>query len=461
MPMQNHMWANIWDNHSIFYACGTNSGQRSISAPWILGPYLALVQRKMFIFCALLMLHIRLSGQNFFFTIRHSIIARDFFWLENYSHSKARNVANKITLASHKFLSGSIFLCVIVLGNKVMKHHELHIHGLHATYFGGNLFQSKSKTPDDDKIILLESCIDFEKNKFGYLHGFRRISGAKTSSDCMCCKMCRVINYTKKSQGNYFRACNQLHHYAITPKYCFRINCVMFWDITVGSASLYPIASPCCALCLIGMEAEGFLDYQGRAGIMSIVRYLRLVIFGFERWCFLASQVNVRFGCPLALFVCRHCLQQPILASVLAAVSLAKPLAGFYTELVMRPPFWWQAHQEKFWFFRTEKSRGLAIRRWDPNLSGGYHGLMSAAEKIVLRETRKCSARCLDEVFLEHLLTGKLTCHLTVSLEMLCKVPRCSVLRAPSYREAYLSPYSFAYYNRAYRRAYKAQTNEH
>ena len=49
--------------------------------------------------------------------------------------------------------------------------------------------------------------------------------------------------------------------------------------------SLAPFAFPCFVLCLIGVEAEGLLDYQGRAGIMSIVRWnLRPVIFGVENW---------------------------------------------------------------------------------------------------------------------------------------------------------------------------------
>ena len=47
--------------------------------------------------------------------------------------------------------------------------------------------------------------------------------------------------------------------------------------------SLVPLAFPCFVLCLIGVETEGLLDYQGRAGIMSIVRWnLRPVIFGVE-----------------------------------------------------------------------------------------------------------------------------------------------------------------------------------
>ena len=47
--------------------------------------------------------------------------------------------------------------------------------------------------------------------------------------------------------------------------------------------SLVPPAFPCLLLCLIGVETEGLLDYQGQAGIISIVRWnLRPVIFGVE-----------------------------------------------------------------------------------------------------------------------------------------------------------------------------------
>ena len=48
--------------------------------------------------------------------------------------------------------------------------------------------------------------------------------------------------------------------------------------------SLVPLASPYFLLCLIGVETEGLLDYQGRAGIISIVRWnLRLVIFDVDK----------------------------------------------------------------------------------------------------------------------------------------------------------------------------------
>ena len=43
--------------------------------------------------------------------------------------------------------------------------------------------------------------------------------------------------------------------------------------------SLVPLAFPCFVHCLIGVETERLLDYQGREGIISIVRWnLRPVI---------------------------------------------------------------------------------------------------------------------------------------------------------------------------------------
>ena len=47
--------------------------------------------------------------------------------------------------------------------------------------------------------------------------------------------------------------------------------------------SLAPLAFTCLVLCVIGVETEELLDYQGRVGIISIVRWnLRPVIFGGE-----------------------------------------------------------------------------------------------------------------------------------------------------------------------------------
>ena len=53
-----------------------------------------------------------------------------------------------------------------------------------------------------------------------------------------------------------------------------------------GTSALYltrTLAFPCFALCLIGVETEGLLDYEGRTGIISIVQWnLRPVMFGVE-----------------------------------------------------------------------------------------------------------------------------------------------------------------------------------
>ena len=57
-------------------------------------------------------------------------------------------------------------------------------------------------------------------------------------------------------------------------------------EMNGGNSSPYLACTPCVPLfvhCLIRVEAEGLLDYQGRAGIISIVRWnLRPVIFGVE-----------------------------------------------------------------------------------------------------------------------------------------------------------------------------------
>ena len=57
-------------------------------------------------------------------------------------------------------------------------------------------------------------------------------------------------------------------------------------EMNGGSSAPYLACTPCVPLfvhCLIRVEAEGLLDYQGWAGIISIVRWnLRPVIFGVE-----------------------------------------------------------------------------------------------------------------------------------------------------------------------------------
>ena len=58
--------------------------------------------------------------------------------------------------------------------------------------------------------------------------------------------------------------------------------------------SLVPLAFPCFVLCLVGVETEGLLDYQGWVGIISIVRWnLRPVIFGVEYLSPLAEKANL------------------------------------------------------------------------------------------------------------------------------------------------------------------------
>ena len=52
-------------------------------------------------------------------------------------------------------------------------------------------------------------------------------------------------------------------------------------------------ASLCFVLYLIGVEQKGFLNYQGKAGIMSIVRWnLRLFIFGAENGKKFLAEIN-------------------------------------------------------------------------------------------------------------------------------------------------------------------------
>ena len=58
-------------------------------------------------------------------------------------------------------------------------------------------------------------------------------------------------------------------------------------EVNGGSSAPYLARTPCvplfCVLSLIGVETEGLLDYQGWAGVISIVRWnIRPVIFGVE-----------------------------------------------------------------------------------------------------------------------------------------------------------------------------------
>ena len=96
------------------------------------------------------------QAKNQYFTIRHSIIACAFFCLENYLHSRARNVTQKFTSTIHNYISGLFVLCVMVLGNKA---HETSWNytflGCTPNMFGGtNFSQRATKTPDDCTQIL-------------------------------------------------------------------------------------------------------------------------------------------------------------------------------------------------------------------------------------------------------------------------------------------------------------------
>ena len=67
--------------------------------------------------------------------------------------------------------------------------------------------------------------------------------------------------------------------------------------------SLVPLAFPCFVLCLIRVETEGLLDYQGRGGIISIVRWnLRPVIFGVKSS---KKPFSLRFGPTFRPFMLR------------------------------------------------------------------------------------------------------------------------------------------------------------
>ena len=72
----------------------------------------------------------------------------------------------------------------------------------------------------------------------------------------------------------------------------------------------YLARTPCVPLffllCLIGVETEALLDYQGRAGIISIVRWnLRPVIFGVENSsCKVTGTIAYENPMALSLFSC-------------------------------------------------------------------------------------------------------------------------------------------------------------
>ena len=67
--------------------------------------------------------------------------------------------------------------------------------------------------------------------------------------------------------------------------------------------SLVPLASPGFVPCLLGVETEGLLDYQGSAGIISIVQWnFRPVIFGVDLLEILESTLFQPQTLPLVSF---------------------------------------------------------------------------------------------------------------------------------------------------------------
>ena len=77
------------------------------------------------------------------------------------------------------------------------------------------------------------------------------------------------------------RGCNKS-----TPNMTGRPGCRTM-EMIGGSSASYLARTPLFCTSCNGVETEGFLDYQGRAGIISIVRWnLRPVIFGVEQTCF-------------------------------------------------------------------------------------------------------------------------------------------------------------------------------
>ena len=103
-----------------------------------------------------------------------------------------------------------------------------------------------------------------------------------------------------------------------------------------GSSVSYLARTPCvplfCTLCSTRVETEGLLDYQGRAGIISIVRWnLRRVIFGVDdrgpesQFPEKLSEVTPP---ETALRVSKHGLQGPILARICCSVHFASSFSS-------------------------------------------------------------------------------------------------------------------------------------
>ena len=105
-----------------------------------------------------------------------------------------------------------------------------------------------------------------------------------------------------------------------------------YWTMEMngGSSAPYLACTPCVPLfvhCLIRVEAEGLLDYQGRAGIISIVRWnLRPVIF-------VVDFVVIVLMCPVVflLSVCCSSFHFGIGGSVIAGCSFQCSLCIYFS----------------------------------------------------------------------------------------------------------------------------------
>ena len=135
---------------------------------------------------ALLLLHIRISGQNFLF--RHPSfnyckrfpLLEEFFALEStYCYTQNHTCITQLSF------SRIIFLCVIVLDNQA---HETSCNysflGYTANIFGGTLFKRHAKPQMITQKYCWEYCNDFVKNVW-ILHVFRLISGLNLHNPCV------------------------------------------------------------------------------------------------------------------------------------------------------------------------------------------------------------------------------------------------------------------------------------
>ena len=189
--MQNHMRAKIWDTNSISYAWifPRLLAQLGAKGQYVMlgffAPCLAPVRRKMFIshvwIFALLLLHRGYQAKTSYFTIRHSMIACAFFCLETSLHSKARNVTHKATPVLHSNIFRELFLlCIIVLGNKALETSWNYTFLGYTSSILGVLISVKRHAK---YLMITQSTLGISQwlceQLFGFLHGFRRISGAK------------------------------------------------------------------------------------------------------------------------------------------------------------------------------------------------------------------------------------------------------------------------------------------